>query len=131
MSTTPDTPPVTPAPAPAPAGEDRTVAIVSYLTIFGFIIALIMHGNKKTALGTFHLRQCLGLIVASLVAWIAMMIIGFIPVVNLLLLVVGPVVWIGFFVLWIIGLIAAINGQQKPVPLLGEHFQKWFAGAFN
>jgi len=28
------------------------------------------------------------------------------------------------------GLISAINGQQKPLPVVGAHFQKWFAGAF-
>jgi hypothetical protein len=29
-------------------------------------------------------------------------------------------------VLWVIGLMGAINGQEKPVPILGEKFQEWF-----
>lgn len=41
-----------------------------------------------------------------------------------------PIVMIGLFVFWVMGLIAAVNGQQKPMPLVGEHYQKWFAGAF-
>ncbi len=41
-------------------GEDKTVAIVAYLTLIGFIIAIILNGQKKTALGAFHLRQMLG-----------------------------------------------------------------------
>ncbi len=124
MSTPTDTPP------PAAAGEDRTVAILTYITIIGFIIAIVMHNGKKTALGAFHLRQGLGLFITAVVIWIPCMIISLIPVVNLLMFVVGPAVCIGLFVFWIMGLLAAVNGEQKPVPLVGAHYQKWFAGAF-
>jgi uncharacterized membrane protein len=33
---------------------------------------------------------------------------------------------VGAFVLIIIGLIGAAQGEQKPVPVLGEYFQDWF-----
>jgi uncharacterized membrane protein len=127
MSNPSDTPP--PAPA-ASSTEDRTVAILAYITIIGFIIAIVMHSSKKTALGTYHLRQTLGLFITAVVAWFGCMILAFIPFVNLLMVLVGPAVGIGLFVLWIMGLIAAVNGQQKPMPVVGEHYQKWFAGAF-
>ena len=35
--------------------------------------------------------------------------------------------WLFVFVLWIIGLISAIQEEKKELPLLGNHFQKWFA----
>jgi uncharacterized membrane protein len=124
MSTTPETPPA------APAKEDTTVAILTYITIIGFIIAIVMHGSKKTALGAFHLRQGLGLFLTGLVIWIPCAVISFIPIVNFLMIIVWPAVWISLIVLWIMGLIAAVNGQQKPMPVVGEHYQKWFAGAF-
>lgn len=127
MSTTPETPP---ASSPAASTEDRTVAILTYLTIIGFIIAIVMHGSKKTAIGTFHLRQGLGLFITGLVVWIPCLIISFIPFVNLLMVLVWPAVGIGLFVLWIMGLMAAVNGQQKPMPVMGAYYQKWFAGAF-
>ena len=47
--------------------EDRTVALLSSLTVVGFIVGLIMHSNKKTKLGAFHLRQGLGLALAFIV----------------------------------------------------------------
>jgi len=125
MSTTPETPP----PA-TPATEDRTVAILTYVTIIGFIIAIVMHSSKKTALGSFHLRQGLGLFLTGLVIWIPCAIISFIPFVNFIMIIVWPAVWIGLIVLWIMGLIAAVNGQQKPMPVVGEQYQKWFANAF-
>lgn len=123
MSTPSDTPP----PA-ATATEDRTVAILSYLTIIGFIVALIMHSNKKTALGSFHLRQCLGMIVSAIALSIAGMVLVFIPIIGWLAVMVA---WLGFLVLWIMGLIAAASGEQKPVPVLGAHYQKWFANTFT
>jgi uncharacterized membrane protein len=123
----------TPPPA-VPAKEDTTIALLAYLTpiLFGvgIVIAIVMHNGKKTALGAYHLRQSLGLLVSSIVIWMGMIVIGFLPVVNLSLIVLAPLIWLGFFVLWIIGLIAAINGQQKPLPLVGEYYQKWFANAF-
>jgi len=120
----------TETPPHAATSEDRTVAVLTYITIIGFIIAIILHSNKKTALGAFHLRQGLGLIVTGMVLWVAGMIIAVIPLVNLLSLILWPVIGLGLFVLWLCGLIAAAQGQQKPMPVLGEHYQKWFAGTF-
>jgi uncharacterized membrane protein len=117
-------------PAPAVSTEDRTVAILTYITIIGFIIAIVMHSSKKTTLGAFHLRQGLGLFVTGLVIWIPGIIISLIPFVNFLMIIIWPLVGISLFVLWVMGLIAAVNGQQKPMPVMGEHYQKWFAGAF-
>jgi len=34
------------------------------------------------------------------------------------------------FVFWVLGLLAAVKGEMRPVPLLGDHYQKWFAGVF-
>jgi uncharacterized membrane protein len=122
------------APA-APAKEDTTVALLAYLTpiLFGvgIVIAIVMHNGKKTALGAYHLRQSLGLLLTALASWIPCMIISMIPVVNLVMLLLGPALAIGFFVLWIMGLLAAINGQQKPLPVVGEHYQKLLANAFT
>ena len=126
MSTTPETP----APATI-AKEDSTVALLAYITIIGFIIAIVMHSSKKTALGAFHLRQMLGLVVTGFVIWIPCAIISMIPMVNLIMVLLGPAILIAMFVFWVMGFIAAINGQQKPVPLVGEYYQKWFANAFN
>ncbi len=107
--------------------DDRTVAILSYLTLIGFIVAIIIHGNKKTSLGAYHLRQSLGLLISAIVFSIASMVIAAIPVIGFLTITVG---WFAFLVLWILGLVTAASGKATPVPVLGEPFQKWFAGAF-
>lgn len=112
--------------------EDKTVAIVSYLTLIGFIVAVVLHSQKKTKLGSFHLRQSLGLMLVWFAAMIALTIVGFIPFIGWLISLVGTVVvWGGGLALWIMGLIAAANGQIKPLPVLGDYFQKWFGQAFE
>lgn len=103
--------------------EDRTVAILTYVTIIGFIAAIFLHQNRKTQLGAFHLRQMLGLVLTGVAG-------GVCAVVPILGWLVWIVVVMGLFVLWLMGLIAALRGEAKPVPLLGEHYQRWFAGAF-
>lgn len=134
------TTPSTPTPTPIiPAGEDKTVAIVSYLTLIGFIVAIILHSSKKTKLGAYHLRQVLGFVLAmitvSFAAGVMIFIIALIPFVHVVLIFLAPLLWLGIFVggfvLWLMGLLSAINGQQKPMPVVGEHFQKWFGTAFE
>ena len=124
-----DTPPPAPAPEPIPVtpvavNEDKTVAIVSYLTLIGFIVAVVLHGQKKTRLGAYHLRQSLGI----MLTFIAGGVIAIIPILGWL---VWIVVMIGGFVLWVFGLINAANGNMKPVPILGEQYEKWFGTAFD
>ena len=125
-------PPVQPpsgnAPAAASAGDDKTIAIIAYLTLIGFIVAVILHMNKKTKLGAYHLRQMLGLILTALVVGLCGIVLLFIPILGWLC---HWALMVAVFVLWLFGLIAAINGEMKPTPLLGEHYQKWFGTAFD
>jgi uncharacterized membrane protein len=44
------------------------------------------------------------------------------------LYIITLIVNIGLFVCWLLGLIAAISGQAKPMPLIGEPAQRMFAG---
>lgn len=99
------------------ADDGKTVALIAYLTLIGFIIAIVMHGSNKTSLGSFHLAQMMGLMLTGLVCAI-------IPI-------LGWICSIGVLVMWIMGLISAINGEEKPVFLLGNLYQKWFGGMFD
>ena len=108
--------------------DDKSTAIVSYLTLIGFIAAVIMHGTRKTRLGAFHLRQSLGLMLTSIAVACGATILGFVPFVGWL---AALALWFGLLALWVGGVLAAMNGELKPVPVLGIHFQKWFGSAFD
>ncbi len=111
------------AAAAAAATEDKTVAVLCYITLIGFIAAIFMHQNQKTQLGAFHLRQVLGMVLTAAAGSVC----GVVPI-------LGWIVWlfvaVVLFVFWIMGLISAVRGEMRPVPLLGEHYQRWFAGVF-
>lgn len=102
----------------------KTTAIVSYITLIGWLIAYFaMHQSKKTSLGSYHLRQTLLLYICAIVYQIIVrVVIMTVPAIAMVLSLVGLI----FLVLWILGLIAAINGQEKPMPLIGEKAQDLF-----
>jgi uncharacterized membrane protein len=106
------------------ADNGKTTAIVSYITIIGWLIAYFaMHQSKKTSLGSYHLRQTLLLFICAIVYQIIITVITMaVPAIGLILSLVSLV----FLVLWIMGLIAAINGEEKPMPLIGTKAQELF-----
>ena len=95
--------------------NDKLVAILSYITIIGWIIAFFLNRSNKSDLGRFHLRQALLLIIAGLI-------VAFIPT------FVSWILQILIFVLWILGLVYAIQGKKKEIPLVGHLAQDWFKG---
>lgn len=101
----------------------KNIAIISYVTLIGWIVALVMHGSNKTSLGAYHLRQSLGVVVLAIATMIIRVPLFFIPMGW----IIGSLLAVGIFVFWILGLISAVNGEEKPLPLIGEPFQKWFA----
>jgi len=99
--------------------EGKTIAIIAYITIVGLLIAFIMNNDKKNSYASYHIKQSLGVALTAL----ALMFIGIIPILGWIISFVGI-----FFVLvlWIMGLINAINLKEKPVPILGKKFEDWF-----
>jgi len=82
--------------------DKKTTSIVAYLTWIGLIIALCA-GDKEGA--KFHINQALVIFLFSL--------LSIIPCVGM--------IWAIFMVVcWIMGLIAAINQEEKRVPLIGN-----------
>jgi uncharacterized membrane protein len=119
----------TPPPAAAAVGEDRTTAIVAYITLVGFIVAIILHGQKKTALGAYHLRQALGLCIVAIALWFCGMVLAVVTFGFGVVLM--PLIGILMLVAVIMGIIAAANGEMKPNFLFGKMYEKWFRNAFN
>ncbi len=103
----------------------KTMAIVAYITWIGWIIALVTYNGdaQKPSLTRFHLRQSFGLLVAGIAFYILYFImLNIFFILGLLFGLLG----LGFVVLWIMGIINAANEQEKPLPLVGEFFDKTF-----
>lgn len=99
--------------------DDKTKSIVSHLTLIGWIIALVLNQNEKGPLTSFYLRQNLGLMLFWVFGW----------VINLAHIPFLVMIWyVLIFILWLISLLGAIGGTEKPVPVVGDMFQQWFKG---
>ena len=82
--------------------DTKTTSIVAYITWIGLLVAFCA-GDKEGA--KFHLNQALVIFLFSLLA------------------VIPCIGWIwGIFMLvcWVMGLVAAINQEEKEVPLIGK-----------
>lgn len=101
------------------AEEGKTAAIVAYLTIIGTIIAYFINNDTKNSFASFHIRQALGI-------HITYFLLGALVSIFDSWLITWPF-WIFIFVLWAYGLVTALQGEQREVPLLGNNFQKWFS----
>ncbi|PLW99576.1 MAG: hypothetical protein C0593_02850 [Marinilabiliales bacterium] len=87
---------------------------LSYITILGWVIALLAIRDRRTEFVSFHLRQALGInLTAMLFVWIP---------------VLGWILGVVLFVFWIIGLLNAIQYRAEPIPIFGNFFQRIFEG---
>ena len=82
--------------------DAKTTGIVAYITWIGLVLAFVL-GDREGA--RFHLNQ-------ALVIWLA----GLLRVCSC----IGWLWGIFCFICAVMGFIAAVNGEEKEVPLLGR-----------
>jgi uncharacterized membrane protein len=87
----------------------KLVAVISYFTVIGWCIALLLYSNNRSSFSTFHLRQSLGLALTAAV-------LSFIPLIGWAMSVV-------VFIIWLMEIYYALIGEKHLVPWLGEYFQ--------
>ncbi len=105
--------------------SNKTISIVSYLSIIGWVIAYISYknANNNSSLCRYHLKQGLGVSIISIVINIILTIVASIsPSIAGILSLAGLVV----IILWVFGIINAVNEQEKPVPVIGGRFENTF-----
>jgi uncharacterized membrane protein len=103
--------------------DNKTLSIISYISIVGWIVAYVMGKEKMDALLKYHLRQSLGLAIVSILFSVSLNIVSIaVPALGIL-----GILSLAILVLWIIGIINAANAAQKPLPLIGKTFEGKFA----
>ena len=89
-----------------------------FLSIFGFIIALLIRRDNKYVM--FYAKQSLILFIAGLIVKI----ISVLLVMTLVGVFAAPILWITYIVLWVIALINSVSGKQKETPFIGHYGEK-------
>jgi len=98
--------------------KGKNIATISYLTIIGTVIAILMNNDTKSEFASFHIRQALGIFATF---FLLGYFIGYFDS-----WMITSAFWLFIFALWVFGFIAALNGEKKEMPLLGKFFQNIF-----
>lgn len=99
-------------------GLDANVAAaLTYIPVVAIVFLVIEKGSRFVK---FHAVQSLGLLVAWVVTWFALGILGMIPVLGWATLLLWPLVAIGMFVVWLIALLKAFKGEWWKLPMIGD-----------
>jgi uncharacterized membrane protein len=123
-----------PAPGGSPAGSyssapadgglsDNVAGALAYFTIIPAIIFLVIDPFKTRRFVRFHSFQCLFLAGAAFVFWVIFamlgMVLGFFTG-GILLGILSLLVQVGIFVVWLITVIKAYQGQEFRLPVIGD-----------
>ena len=111
--------------ATSPSGlSDNAAGGLAYVTFIPAIIFLVLAPYNRISYVRFHSWQSIFLGIAYLIVDAVMMILGRIPVLGWSTLFIWPLVALGFFIIWIIVLIKAFNGERFKLPILGDLAEK-------
>ncbi|QNL51699.1 DUF4870 domain-containing protein [Olivibacter sp. SDN3] len=105
---------------------NKTVAMVAYITIIGWVIAYLTYkkSTEKNTLINYHLGQSLGIIIISVVlSVISVVVLAIVPALGSLFYLISLIP----FVFMLLGIIAASNETERPVPLVGKIFEGKFS----
>lgn len=91
-------------------GITKTVAIIGYITLVGWLVAIVLHDKHKSSFTTFHLRQSLGLIITGAL-------LALVPL-------IGWLMNVAVFLVWLYAIYHAIQGRKVKVPVLGDCYQE-------
>lgn len=89
------------------------MAVVAYILFF----VPLLTEDKNDPFVKYHVKQGLVLFIAA----VANMIFAMVPFIGWML---APLISIGLLILVIVGILNAVNGEQKPLPVLGQYADK-------
>lgn len=95
--------------------KNKAFAIIGYIVPVLFFIPLVTDA-KESPFAKFHANQQLNLLLFAIVGSVASSVLTFI----LIGFLIGPIVAIASLVFAVIGVINSINGEMKPLPLIGK-----------
>jgi uncharacterized membrane protein len=117
-------PSVPPTAGVTPAGlTDNVASALCYaLGLVTGILFLVLAPYNQNRKIRFHAFQSIFMHAAVIVVWIAMLLVSAIS--GGMLLFVMPLIWLGFFVLWLVLIIKAYQDQKLVLPIIGPLAEK-------
>lgn len=106
-------------PSPAPASRNTAMAVVAYILFF----IPLLTSAKNDPFVKFHVKQGLVLFLTGIAVGIVNQIIFY-----QFWFALGAISWLlnlGLLVLFVIGVINAVNGKEEKLPLIGQFADKF------
>jgi len=102
--------------------ENAAAALCYVLGLITGILFLVLAPYNQNRLIRFHAFQSIFLHVACIVIWIGFLFVS--AVSGSLMIFISPLIWLAFFVLWIVMIIKAYQGQKVVLPIIGPLAEK-------
>ena len=106
-------------PKPSPAQSNQNLStdekdikdnkLWAFLGYLGILCLIPLLARKDSKFAHFHAKQGLILLIGEFFVWVP---------------VIGWILGIVIFVLWIMGVVNVFSGKMKPLPIVGEWAQK-------
>ena len=100
---------------PTPPGKN--IALISYITFIGMIIAYYMNRDKKYEFASWHIKNMFGLFLLLIISQVTQAYVN---------LAFGETLWMLAFALWVFSIIMATLNFKRAIPYFSEKFQDWF-----
>jgi uncharacterized membrane protein len=109
--------------------ENMACALCYVLGLLTGILFLVLEPYNKNRLIRFHAFQSIFVHLGSIVVFIGLMIfmgiLHFIPILgSILALMLYPIAMLGFFILWLMLIYKAYNGERWVLPIIGPLAEK-------
>lgn len=101
------------------SGKKNTVmAMVAYILFF----VPLLTKDKNDPFVKFHVKQSLVLLIASIVVNVAESLLAQLPMLGWVASgLIGLIVSVFFLVLWVMGVMNALNGKMEELPVIGKY----------
>ena len=96
--------------------QNRVMGVLSYL---GILVLIPLFAARESPFARFHCNQGIVLALAEVILSFAVRIFARLPLVGWIIRLVGGLGGLALFVFAIMGIINAINGKAKELPLVG------------
>ena len=105
---------------------ERVAAAASYLTMIPGVVFLFLPQYRDSHFVRFHAWQSLLLNVSTIAIsfLLSFLLVIFLVFDAQLLVVFKRMIWVGWFVLWLVCVIKAMNGERFRIPILGALAEK-------
>ena len=103
---------------------DNVAGALAYVTIIPAIVFLVLEPYNKNRFIRFHSFQCIFFAVAWCALWIVLSIIAHIPLLGWLTILIWPLIGLAGFVIWIVLVLKASQGQMFKLPVIGDMAEK-------